>query len=307
MDARTVTEAGTAVSGRIEELSNLLQKIRGGAVPGPAERAEMAAGMKPVPKLHALHTLSEEHQFILGSLRELASFVARLDGYATFTEMGADLEVLRGIAHHLVDAESHHQREEEVLFPRIEARGISLPTEHMRKDHVRFRARKRRLYQLAQAGAVGEFADFKAEVGEIGLLLSGELADHIFQEDTLIYQIALEVLSPEQWADVKRGCDAIGYCCFKPEDQVPAGRQAAAEELDLRTVPMIRRLDTILSTWKRLAPGQSMRITNDKEPRPLYTLFRTSEKGKFEWIYETEGPAEWVALITKLTTEQREQ
>ncbi len=295
---------GTTLPAKVEELLNLLQSIRGGSMPGPARRAELTAGMRVLPKLHAVRTLSEEHQFILGSLRELASLVARLDGYTTFAEMGADLEVLKGIAHHLVDAESHHQREEDILFPRIEACGITLPTDVMRKDHVQFRARKRRLYQMAQAGAVGEFADFKAEVREIGLFISRELSEHIFQEDTIVYQIALEVLSPEQWIDVKRGCDAIGYCCFKPEDQVRGAPRPAAE-LDLRSVPMMRRLDTILAAWKALAPGASMRITNDKEPRPLHALFRTAEKGKFEWTYETEGPVEWVALITKLAEQRR--
>lgn len=287
-----------------EKMLEIFKDIRGGSVPGPALRAELTAGMRVVPKLHAVHTLIEEHQFILGSLRELASFVERLEGYSAFADMGADLDVLKGIAHHLVDAESHHQREEDILFPRIEACGITLPTDAMRKDHVQFRARKRRLYQIAQAGAVGEFADFKAEVRDIGLFVSRELSAHIFLEDTIVYQIALEVLSPEQWVDVKRGCDAIGYCCFKPEDQLPEAAKPMTE-LDLRAVPMIRRLDTILGAWKRLEPGASMRITNDKEPKPLQTLFRTAEKGRFEWTYETEGPVEWVALITKLAEQGR--
>ncbi len=35
----------------------------------------------------------------------------------------------------------------------------------------------------------------------------------------LLYQIALQVLSTEEWDEVKRACDNIGYCCFTPEDQ----------------------------------------------------------------------------------------
>jgi uncharacterized protein (DUF2249 family)/hemerythrin-like domain-containing protein len=289
----------------VEELTRILQGIRAGGMPDEGERAAMTRRMRELPKLHPVSTLSEEHRFILGSLRELAALVERIGGYASFAEMGGDIDVLKGIAHHLVDAESHHQREEDVLFPRMEAHGITLPSQTMRKDHELFRARKRRLYQMAQsAGGVGhgglDFSVFKGEVREIGNFLARELTDHIFQEDTIVYQIALEVLSADQWADVKRGCDAIGYCCFKPEDQA-----GAAVELDLREVPLIRRLDTVLSTWKELAPGQEMRITNDKEPRPLRTLFHTAEHGRFEWRYETEGPREWVACIRKITEEQR--
>ena len=40
-------------------------------------------------------------------------------------------------------------------------------------------------------------------------------------------------------------------------------------DLDLTVVPMIRRLDTILGAWKKLPKGDALRITNDKEPKPL--------------------------------------
>jgi uncharacterized protein (DUF2249 family) len=70
-------------------------------------------------------------------------------------------------------------------------------------------------------------------------------------------------------------------------------------DLDLTVVPMIRRLDTILGAWKRLAKGGALRITNDKEPKPLRFLFNRTEAGRHEWTYEKEGPDAWVALIRK--------
>jgi uncharacterized protein (DUF2249 family)/hemerythrin-like domain-containing protein len=301
MNGKTAVEVKASGNGRIEELSRMLSLLRQGRGASAEERAALAAGMRTVPKLHPVHTLMEEHQFILGSLRELAAFAGRLEGYGSYAEMGADGEVLKGIAHHLVDAESHHDREEEVLFPRMEAHGVAAEPGLMKRDHVEFRACKRRLYQLAQgAGSSGDFAAFKAEVLEKSRPLTGGLVDHIFQEDTIVYQLALEVLSPEEWADIKRGCDGIGYCCFKPADQVEGDPAEPAADIDLRDVPMIQRLDTILSTWKSLAAGQVMRITNDKEPRPLKLLFSTKEKGKFDWTWEVEGPERWTARIRRL-------
>jgi len=71
-------------------------------------------------------------------------------------------------------------------------------------------------------------------------------------------------------------------------------------DLDLTVVPMIRRLDTILGAWKRLPAGHALRITNDKEPKPLQFLFRSTEAGRHEWSYEKEGPDAWVAVIRKV-------
>ena len=70
-------------------------------------------------------------------------------------------------------------------------------------------------------------------------------------------------------------------------------------DLDLTIVPMIRRLDTILAAWKKLPKGSALRITNDKEPRPLQFLFGKTEAGRHEWTYEKQGPDTWVALIRK--------
>jgi uncharacterized protein (DUF2249 family)/hemerythrin-like domain-containing protein len=258
-----------------------------------------------LPKLHPVNTLMEEHRFIMNTVRALGAFVDRLEASPEGLGEG-EAETLKGIAHHLVDAESHHDREEQVLFPRMQTHGVADLPARMAADHVQFRARKRRLYQLAQGMGGGDYAAFRREAMEIGRYLVRELSDHISTEDTSVYQRALEVLTPQEWDEVKRGCDAIGYCCFKPADQQGGSEQEVspapvpAIELDLRSVPHPFKLPAILKAWNGLEPGRSLRIINDKKPEPLEILFKTREKGKHEWRYEQEGPADWVALITRL-------
>ncbi len=256
--------------------------------------------LKALPALHPVLTLMEEHRFILASVEQLAAFVDRLerrqrngDGFAGFE---SELEVLKGIAHHLVDAESHHQREEDILFPRMEAHGASELPALMKADHGVFRAKKRRLYQLAQSAGTGDFSAFAAEVGEIGAFIVRELTAHIATEDEKVYMQALDVLDPAEWDEVKRGCDAIGYCCFKPADQVGP----VVVDLDVRGVPLFQRLDLIMKRWADLAAGQTLRITNDRKPEPLRVLFKTRENGRHEWRYEKEGPEEWVVAVRRI-------
>jgi len=43
------------------------------------------------------------------------------------------------------------------------------------------------------------------------------MAINIFKENSILYQIDLQVLTPEQWDAVKAECDKLGYCCFTPE------------------------------------------------------------------------------------------
>jgi len=184
-------------------------------------RDSLVAKRIEVSAPHPMNTFMEEHKIILDSLTELGSLIERLKKKNNFESIGQDLEKLKDIAHHLVEAESHHQREEEVLFPKLEKHDITEPPQIFRTDHVEFRKRKQELYKVAHNSQDYDFNEFKKRVIELGEYLTKELEGHIFKEDNILYQIALQVLSPEEWGEVKKECDKIGYCCFTPQ---PNGR-----------------------------------------------------------------------------------
>ena len=118
-----------------------------------------------------------------------------------------------------MEAESHHQREEEALFPKLEKHDIAEPGNIMKMDHVEFRKRKQALYQIAHSAEDYEFDEFRKRVVELAEYLPRELEGHIFKEDNIIYQIALQTLTSQEWQEVKKECDKIGYCCFTPENR----------------------------------------------------------------------------------------
>ena len=74
----------------------------------------------------------------------------------------------------------------------------------------------------------------------------------------------------------------------------------AEVDLDIRTEGFPRRHELIMENWEELPVGDTLRITNDHDPRPLYYQFDAEFKGKFEWEYEKEGPEAWVVNIRKV-------
>ena len=246
---------------------------------------------------HPVHTFMEEHQVIQESLKELSSLVERIKERDSFKSLGEDLDKLREIAHHLVEAESHHQREEDVLFPVLESHDIVEPPQIMKIDHEEFRKRKKELYKLAHNPEEDHSEKLKEKVIERGEYLTRELEGHIFKEDNILYQIALQVLSPEEWEKVKRECDKLGYCCFTPQD---ATKGEEIVELDLRSIPPFERHVKIFQSWESLGKGQALRIINDHDPKPLRYQFEAEEKGKYEWKYEQEGPKDCIVKIKRI-------
>lgn len=73
----------------------------------------------------------------------------------------------------------------------------------------------------------------------------------------------------------------------------------ATKEVDVREVPPFQRHPLIFETFFSLAPGETMTLINDHDPKPLYYQFAAEQAGKFDWEYLEQGPTTWKVLITK--------
>lgn len=176
-----------------------------------AMRADLAPG-------HVVHTLVAEHDMILEFLRELDRVNAAIQELAAYDPAREEFGLLHHLAEHLVGAEKHHQREEDVLFPEVEARGVYGPPRIMRLEHDTLRPLKHELLELAEQVAELDFAEFQRRVNAAATVLVPTLTEHIWKENNILYPTALQVIADEsEWARLKDECDAIGYCCFTPE------------------------------------------------------------------------------------------
>ncbi|MGD2185530.1 MAG: DUF2249 domain-containing protein [Desulfobacterales bacterium] len=70
--------------------------------------------------------------------------------------------------------------------------------------------------------------------------------------------------------------------------------------LDLRPMPAQERFEKIFQVWNNLKPGETLKIINDHDPRPLRYHFATNHEGEFQWEYEQEGLINWVVNIKRI-------
>lgn len=163
-----------------------------------------------LPDAHPIKTLVLEHDEILDYLDQLEKIIDSLENSEIEEE---DMEKLEHIAHHLVEAEKHHEREEEVIFPRLEDKGIDGPTRIMRADHDEYWPLKKEFKELVSKSSPSKLEN-KQRIIEISKTLVYGLRDHIFKENNILYPSALENL--ENWEEIREEGDEIGYCCFTP-------------------------------------------------------------------------------------------
>lgn len=166
---------------------------------------------------HLLNTLILEHDEILKLLIQLESLNNELQKIVVYENNENIFGELSNVAQLILDAELHHKREEDVLFPALEALEVTGPTRIMRMEHEILKEKKRTIKHLADNFKEFEIEILKADLDKISKELCFELKDHIFKENYILYPTAFDVIkSNEQWANMLKECDKIGYCPFTP-------------------------------------------------------------------------------------------
>ena len=167
---------------------------------------------------HVVHTLIAEHDKILEFLTELEEINSKIQKLESYDSSLEEFEALKIVVDNILDAENHHQREEQVLFAEMEDREITGPTRIMRMEHEDLRAKKKFLKQAAEEVSQLEFNEFKKKVDDTAKYIIFNLRDHIFKENYILYPTAIEsIAEKETWEDMKIRCDEIGYCGFTPK------------------------------------------------------------------------------------------
>ncbi|KGK85955.1 DUF438 domain-containing protein [Clostridium sp. HMP27] len=170
---------------------------------------------------HVLDTLISEHEKLLGFLTELEELNSKIQKMEKYDSAREEFAQLIKVADNILDAENHHQREEQVLFKELEDRKITGPTRIMRMEHDDLRARKKQLKNVAKFVSGLDFKVFKETLDEVAKYIIFNLRDHIFKENYILYPTALESLRDKDlWEDMKKRCDKIGYCGFTPKEKL---------------------------------------------------------------------------------------
>ncbi len=194
-----------------------------------------------LPPGHPLEILLGEHRELQRRVERMEEAVGRIAGLGDLPSAGGELSLMLGLSEELMEAEKHYLREENVLFPMLEKHGITEPPAIMWMEHDQLRKEKKALHALLRERPGGDFGELKEKVGERVLSLSRLLKDHFFKEDHILFPSALRVLGEEEWGEVRKDFDEIGYCCFTPPR--PPGQAGGGEKAGEK-VEEVLRLET---------------------------------------------------------------
>jgi PAS domain S-box-containing protein len=165
---------------------------------------------------HPISILIEEHRVMLEKAERLEILVKMLEEACDSVHVGDALTELQSVVKDFQDSEKHYLREENVLFPTMEKHGVTEPPAIMWMEHNRIREIKKKLYDLVEKWNTMPYSDFKTRLNKSAGPLCSVLPDHFFKENNILFPTALQVVTDEEWEDIRREFDEIGYASFTP-------------------------------------------------------------------------------------------
>ncbi len=134
-------------------------------------------------------------------------------------------EKLKNLLEQLKRVVVHYERKELVLFPLLEKAGFTGPSKVMwGKDNE---IRDLMKTGLAELGQVSNKNELQAYVKKALNPLLEEIEGMIFKEENILFPISLEKLNPDNWVQILRESDDIGYIFIEK----PKETQALLKEL----------------------------------------------------------------------------
>lgn len=183
---------------------------------GAIEENESVYGPENQPG-HPVHTFEMENREIEKLLQN--RLLVHLEQFA-MEDSTENINLLLEDCNLLYDIDKHYSRKENLIFPYLEKYGIYGPTTNMWRidDFIRdgIKLAKKRLsnYDGNKNGVIEEVQFVLREVSSM-----------IYREENILFPMALQNFTEDEWVKIAHESDEIGYCLASPTEEWKPARK----------------------------------------------------------------------------------
>lgn len=168
---------------------------------------------------HPVHTFKLENKELEKLIEE--SLMVNLTAYKGNASADSKHKLLADL-NALLDIDKHYSRKENLLFPYLEKYGVTAPPKVMWGVDDEIRAAIKDAKAKAQDGS----ADAANTVEEA----ASKVKEMIFKEENILFPMALDTLTEDEWFVIAEESDEIGFCLTQPAGKWKPLRANVAEK-----------------------------------------------------------------------------
>jgi uncharacterized protein len=160
------------------------------------------------PAGHPVHMFMVENRAAENAMKEIDALLCEFAKPATSESIAMHKDELSAALDKIGEINKHYLRKENQLFPKLEAHGVSGPSQVMWAIHDDVRA--------ALKTAKKEIEDNDPKILVTFDEINTTIRDMIYKEEHILYPMSLETLTDKDWLAVKEGSEEIGYAWTEP-------------------------------------------------------------------------------------------
>jgi hypothetical protein len=169
-----------------------------------------------LPPGHPLDTFRRENEAAGLAVLQAREAIAQLRQRPEGAAAQAAVARWRQAHHDLTQLEKHYQRKENLWFSRLERHGVGGPLKAIYAADEEIRQLLRRISRiLAQAPAVEALVELAETTADPVL---AEIEQMIGEEERVLFPLALEKLSDDDWGAIWRDSPQYGWCLVEPRE-----------------------------------------------------------------------------------------
>jgi len=174
-------------------------------------------GAKIVPPGHPVDTFQRENRELEEVIKRLSELFEKMNELVSSIGEESYRNNLRSLFNSLMDVDKHYRRKENLLFPFLEKYGITGPPTVMWGKHNETRGLLKSAMESLLVPGSGN-PDLLKNIIEMQLQPAVKaVADMIIKEEEILFPMTMDKLTDENWYDIYRQTNEIGYCLYDPK------------------------------------------------------------------------------------------
>jgi hypothetical protein len=209
--------------------------VHSSVLKGALEKPDM-----PVPPGHPIHTMLQENIAVGKLTSEVFELLQSISSLNNDDEARGLHEKLKVHMDAVSKVDKHYSRKANLLFPYLEKKGITGPSRVMwAKDNEVLALIKDANKNLASESSI-DITSVKLMLPAVKKALDAVI-EMFYKEEHILFPMCLEKFSADEWTDIERQSDEIGYTLYEPRKSAPGSaediKSAAYREGDRISLP----------------------------------------------------------------------
>ncbi|MFW6289494.1 MAG: DUF438 domain-containing protein [Mariniphaga sp.] len=176
-------------------------------------RVDLSA-QKSVPEGHPVDVMLHENKALKQVAENVLSLLSALK-YIKDEDIQDTILQLKAGYNQLIDVDKHYQRKEYLLFPFLEALGITGPPKVMWGKHDEIRDLLKGSIDILNTPDVTK-DDLIASAELVLMPAAKQVLDMTVKEEEILFPMAMDALADTDWYQIRKQSVEIGFCLYDP-------------------------------------------------------------------------------------------